>query len=42
MPYKKKILESYELGKGLEAAGEWHVLKELLPELQNKSVLDLG
>jgi SAM-dependent methyltransferase len=28
--------------KGLEGAGEWHVLKELLPELQNKSVLDLG
>ncbi|AND38340.1 class I SAM-dependent methyltransferase [Cytobacillus pseudoceanisediminis] len=28
--------------KGLEAAGEWHVLKELLPELRNKSVLDLG
>ncbi|MFJ8070046.1 class I SAM-dependent methyltransferase [Peribacillus sp. NPDC096447] len=28
--------------KGLEAAGEWHVLKELMPNLQNKSVLDLG
>ncbi|MDF2066737.1 class I SAM-dependent methyltransferase [Bacillus sp. Cr_A10] len=28
--------------KGLEGAGEWHVLKELLPELVNKSVLDLG
>jgi len=28
--------------KGLEAAGEWHVLKALLPELKNKSVLDLG
>ncbi|MGN7942315.1 class I SAM-dependent methyltransferase [Virgibacillus sp. 6R] len=28
--------------KGLEAAGEWHVLKTLLPELKNKSVLDLG
>jgi SAM-dependent methyltransferase len=28
--------------KGLEGAGEWHVLKELLPELRNKSVLDLG
>ena len=28
--------------KGLESAGEWHVLKELLPELRNKSVLDLG
>ena len=27
---------------GLEGAGEWHVFKELLPELQNKSVLDLG
>ncbi|MGG0845119.1 class I SAM-dependent methyltransferase [Peribacillus simplex] len=28
--------------KGLEAAGEWHVLKELMPNLRNKSVLDLG
>jgi cyclopropane fatty-acyl-phospholipid synthase-like methyltransferase len=28
--------------KGLEAAGEWHVLQALLPELRNKSVLDLG
>lgn len=28
--------------KGLEGAGEWHELKELLPELKNKSVLDLG
>lgn len=28
--------------KGLEAAGEWHVLKALLPKLKNKSVLDLG
>lgn len=28
--------------RGLEAAGEWHVLKELLPDLRNKNVLDLG
>ncbi|MGV3463676.1 MAG: class I SAM-dependent methyltransferase [Heyndrickxia sp.] len=28
--------------KGLEGAGEWHILKELLPELRNKNVLDLG
>jgi SAM-dependent methyltransferase len=28
--------------KGLEGAGEWHVLKELLPVLRYKSVLDLG
>ncbi|MEK3889516.1 class I SAM-dependent methyltransferase [Bacillus sp. FSL K6-3431] len=28
--------------KGLEAAGEWHVFKSLIPELKNKSVLDLG
>lgn len=28
--------------KGLEGAGEWPVLKALLPALQNKSVLDLG
>jgi SAM-dependent methyltransferase len=27
---------------GLESAGEWHVLKELLPDFRNKSVLDLG
>ncbi len=35
----KKIERSV---KGLEGAGEWHVLKELLPSLENKSVLDLG
>lgn len=28
--------------KGLEGAGEWHVLKALLPELRDKSILDLG
>lgn len=28
--------------KGLEGAGEWHVLQALLPDLQQKSVLDLG
>ena len=28
--------------KGLESAGEWHVLKEMIPELRNKIVLDLG
>jgi len=28
--------------KGLDAAGEWHILKEMIPDLQNKSVLDLG
>ncbi|MDQ0879426.1 class I SAM-dependent methyltransferase [Peribacillus sp. V2I11] len=28
--------------KGLEAAGEWHVLKGLMPNLRNKRVLDLG
>lgn len=28
--------------KGLEGAGEWPVLKALMPELRNKSVLDLG
>ena len=27
---------------GLEGAGEWHVLKALLPELRDKSILDLG
>ncbi|WP_066190310.1 class I SAM-dependent methyltransferase [Gracilibacillus timonensis] len=28
--------------KGLEAAGEWHIVKEMLPDLQGKAVLDLG
>ena len=28
--------------KGLEAAGEWHELKTLFPNLEGKSVLDLG
>lgn len=28
--------------QGLEGAGEWHVFKEMIPELRNKSVLDLG
>lgn len=27
---------------GLEGAGEWHVLKALLPNLRDKSILDLG
>lgn len=27
---------------GLEAAGEWHVLRDLLPDLRDKRVLDLG
>jgi len=27
---------------GLQAAGEWHVFKSLLPELRDKTVLDLG
>lgn len=28
--------------KGLEGAGEWHILKELIPKLKDKNVLDLG
>ncbi|MEC1180602.1 class I SAM-dependent methyltransferase [Metasolibacillus meyeri] len=28
--------------EGLKAAGEWHILKGLLPTFENKSVLDLG
>ncbi|MHA6482875.1 class I SAM-dependent methyltransferase [Paenibacillus sp. strain BS8-2] len=28
--------------KGLEGAGEWHVLKGMMPVLEQKSVLDLG
>ncbi|MCT1902567.1 class I SAM-dependent methyltransferase [Oceanobacillus sojae] len=28
--------------KGLEAAGEWHILREMLPDFKGKNVLDLG
>ncbi|CAG9621308.1 class I SAM-dependent methyltransferase [Sutcliffiella rhizosphaerae] len=28
--------------KGLEGAGEWHALKEMIPSIENKHVLDLG
>ncbi|SMP20652.1 class I SAM-dependent methyltransferase [Flavobacterium hercynium] len=28
--------------KGLEGAGEWHVLKQMLPDFAGKKVLDLG
>ncbi|EYQ98654.1 hypothetical protein W284_02224 [Staphylococcus aureus DAR3163] len=28
--------------KGLEGAGEWHILRELIPDLKDKNVLDLG
>lgn len=28
--------------QGLEGAGEWHVLKKMIPDLQKKRVLDLG
>jgi SAM-dependent methyltransferase len=35
----KKMARSVQ---GLEGAGEWHVLKALLPELRDKRVLDLG
>ncbi|MDQ0173133.1 class I SAM-dependent methyltransferase [Paenibacillus tundrae] len=28
--------------QGLEAAGEWHELRTMLPDLKNKDVLDLG
>ncbi|MEH7531711.1 SAM-dependent methyltransferase [Priestia megaterium] len=28
--------------KGLEGAGEWHVLKALMPDMKDKKVLDLG
>lgn len=27
---------------GLEGAGEWPILKDMLPELEGKTVLDLG
>lgn len=28
--------------KGLDGAGEWHILKEVLPDFKNKCVLDIG
>ena len=28
--------------KGLQGAGEWHELKKILPDFQDKTVLDLG
>jgi len=28
--------------EGLKGAGEWHILKEMLPDFQGKKVLDLG
>lgn len=28
--------------EGLHAAGKWHILKDMLPEFKNTSVLDLG
>ncbi|MDO6654771.1 bifunctional 2-polyprenyl-6-hydroxyphenol methylase/3-demethylubiquinol 3-O-methyltransferase UbiG [Anaerobacillus sp. 1_MG-2023] len=28
--------------RGLEGAGEWHILEKLLPEMRNSNVLDLG
>lgn len=28
--------------KGLEGAGEWHILKAMLPDFKGKSVLDIG
>ncbi len=27
---------------GLQGAGEWHILKEMLPDLEGKKILDLG
>lgn len=32
----------YRSQKGLEGAGEWHVLKKMLPDFTSKEVLDLG
>ena len=28
--------------KGLGGAGEWHQLKELFPDMKNKTILDFG
>lgn len=41
-----KFFEKYKQmprsAKGLEAAGEWHLFRKMMPELKGKRVLDLG
>lgn len=37
-----KYSEMERSKKGLEGAGEWYAFKQLLPEMQDKTVLDLG
>lgn len=41
-----RFFEQYNLMsrsvKGLKGAGEWHILKEMLPDFEGKRVLDLG
>ncbi|UUI03869.1 class I SAM-dependent methyltransferase [Oceanobacillus jeddahense] len=41
-PFFQAYAEMDRSKKGLEAAGEWHILKEMLPEFKGKKVLDLG
>ena len=38
----KKYAEMERSKKGLSGAGEWHVLRKLMPDLKGKTVLDLG
>lgn len=38
----KKYAEMERSKKGLEGAGEWYELKKILPDFNNKKVLDLG
>lgn len=38
----KKYAEMLRSQKGLEGAGEWHELRKLMPDFQDRKVLDLG
>lgn len=38
----QKYSEMERSKKGLDGAGEWHVLKEMFPDFKDKRVLDLG
>ncbi|WP_339182588.1 class I SAM-dependent methyltransferase [Oceanobacillus sp. FSL W7-1293] len=41
-PFFQAYAEMDRSKQGLEGAGEWHILKEMLPDFQGKKVLDLG
>ncbi len=40
--FLKNIQKMPRSRKGLGGAGEWHQLKELFPDMKNKTILDLG